>query len=253
MIMSSQKKTVEIKEFNLSNIAESSKIVIIGKPASGKSVLIKDIITSIAHKIPVAKVFSGTEGVNHFYAKECDIPELFIHNEYNEDYMKDFAHRQEKAIKDNKQNPKGLLVIDDCSDDPKFFGRPIFQKFFKNGRQWDMMLILALQYSMDIKPSIRTNIDYSFIFRDPNEKNRKSIYENYAGIIGSFQDFCDIMDQVAEDYTAIVINNRTQSNKLSDCVFYFKATMHKDITFGSTEYKQWGSHRYNSNYNPISI
>lgn len=242
-------KSVDIHEFPLHKMNPISKIVVIGKPATGKSTVIRDIIKVFRSEFPVAKIFSGTEDTNHFYASM--FPELNIFSEYNEDEMEQFVKRQRLAMRDNPSNPKALLVVDDCSDDPKFFNRPLFQKFYKNGRQWAMMFILALQYGMDIRPVIRTNIDYTFIFREPNEKNRKAIYENYATIIGTYADFCDVMDQLTEDYTAVVIDNRKQTNNISECVFYYKARLHKDeFLFGCEEYRQWAEQRYNSNYEP---
>ena len=35
--------------------------------------------------------------------------------------------------------------------------------------------------------------------------------------------FCEIMDQITNDYTALYIHNATTSNNLEDIVFYFKA------------------------------
>ena len=112
-----------------------------------------------------------------------------------------------------------------------------------------MLFILALQYGMDILPVIRTNIDYTFIFREPNERNRKALYENYATIIGSYQDFCDVMDQLTEDYHYIVIDNRKQSNNISDCMYYYKARIHPEpFKVGCAEYQQWGEQRYDPKY-----
>ena len=239
---------VLIHEFPMHEMKANSKIVIIGKPATGKSILIRDIVKAYRHQLPVAKVFSGTEENNHFYSEV--FPDLYIHSEYSEKEMEDFAKRQKLAMRNNPDNAKGLLIIDDCSDDPKFFNRPLFQKFYKNGRQWEMMFILALQYGMDIRPVIRTNIDYVFIFREPNERNRKALHTNYAGILGSYEDFCDVMDQITEDHTALVIDNREQSNNISDCVYYYKAKIHEPFSFGCTEYKQWAEQRYNPNYVP---
>ena len=243
------KNEVDIHEFPIHEMMPNSKIVIIGKPFTGKSTLIRDIVKAFRHIFPVAKVFSGTEENNHFYSQI--FPELFIYPEYDEKEMENFAKRQKLAMRNNPNNPKGLLVVDDCSDDPKFFHRPLFQKFYKNGRQWEMMFILALQYGMDIRPVIRTNIDYVFIFREPNERNRKALYENYAGIVGSYTDFCDIMDQLTENNTAVVIDNSRQTNVLSECVYYYRARMHDDdFKFGSPEFRQWAEQRYNSQYVP---
>ena len=82
-----------------------------------------------------------------------------------------------------------------------------------------MLYILSLQYCMDVKPVIRTNIDGTFILREPSLKNRRALWENYAGIIPDFSTFCEIMDQITDDYTALYIHNATQSNKLEDWVY----------------------------------
>jgi hypothetical protein len=187
---------------------------------TGKSTVIQDIIASKAHITPVAQIFSGTEDSNHFYSER--FPGVCVFNKLDEKAVENFVTRQKAAMK-YLENPWAIQIIDDCTDDPKILTKPLFQSYYKNGRHWKMIHILSLQYCLDIRPNIRTNIDYTFILRETNLKNRKSLHENYAGCIDNFQDFCDIMDQITEDYTALVINNRVQSNKIEDCVFWYKA------------------------------
>ena len=62
------------------------------------------------------------------------------------------------------------------------------------------MYILSLQYAMDVKPVIRTNVDGIFILREPLLKNRKSLYENYASVVPDFTTFCELMDNLTDDY-----------------------------------------------------
>jgi hypothetical protein len=159
--------------------------------------------------------------------------------------------RQNQAMNDPLvKNPKALLIVDDCSSDPKLLARPIMQKIFKNGRHAEMMFILGLQYCMDIKPNIRQNIDYIFLFREPNESSRKNLYANYAGIAGSYNDFCDLMDQLTGDYYCLVIDNRNQAMDMKECIYYYKAPLIGKLDFGCDEYKQWADARYNSSYKP---
>jgi len=187
---------------------------------TGKSTIISDIIASKAHIIPVAQVFSGTEDSNHFYSEK--MPPICVYNKLDLGAVEQFAVRQ-KIAKQYLENPWALQIIDDCTDDPKILKKPIFQAYYKNGRHWKMLHILSLQYCLDVSPQIRTNIDFTFILREPNLSNREKLHKNFANCIDHFQDFQEIMDTVTEDYTALVINNTVQSNKIEDCVFWYKA------------------------------
>lgn len=213
---------------------------------TGKSTLIASIMYHKRNIFPCGMVVSGTEDSNGFYKKI--FPNTFIFNKYDEDQLKQFVSRQ-KIVKKHLPNPWALCLLDDCTDTPGIFNKPIQQGFFKNGRHWKMLYILSLQYCMDVKPVIRTNIDGTFILREPNLKNRRSLWENYAGVIPDFTQFCDIMDQLTDDYTALYINNATKSNKIEDCLFWYKAK-HANIEFkfGAPEIWEFHEARYNKDY-----
>jgi hypothetical protein len=249
--------TLNIKELDLDLIAPNastmndydqggSKIVIIGKPKSGKSYLIRDLLYNKKHIFPTGMVISGTEYENSFYSKM--FPDTFIYDSMNSNAVQNFKRRQRLA-KQLLPNPWSLLVLDDCMDQVGIFKTPLFQDIFKNGRHWKMMLIMAMQYSMDVPPSLRICIDGTFIFREPNLKYRKSIYENYASVIPDFATFCQMMDELTNDYQALYIHNQTASNNLEDCVFWYKAKPVPDhFKFGCKDYWEFHQARYDDNY-----
>jgi len=222
-------KTVRIREFDINSIPPQSpnehsgvKIVVIGKAGTGKSTVISSLLASKAHLAPVIQVFNGTEDSNSMYSTKC--PPVLVYDKLDLNAMIQFKNRQTVAKANIPDNPWAIQVIDDCTDDPKLLRHPIFQAYYKNGRHWHMIHILSLQYALDIMPNIRSNIDYTFLMREPIQKNRKKLFENYApGCVEHQEEFNELLDAFTEDFGALVICNRTTSNKIEDCIFYYKA------------------------------
>jgi hypothetical protein len=226
--------------------SSGTKTIVIGKPGTGKTTLIASLLYGKKHIFPVAMVMSGSEDSNGFYKKI--LPSTFVFNDYDPEQVKSFIKRQ-KISRLHLPNPWAILLLDDCTDDPKIFNSKLQHGIFKKGRHWNMWYILSLQYSMDVKPVIRTNVDGIFILRESILKNRENLWKNYAGIIPDFKLFCTLMDELTDDFTAMYIHNTGISNNWQDCVFWYKAAITpKDFKFGSKEYWAFHNERYNEDY-----
>ncbi len=211
-----------------------------------KSTLIASLLYAKKDIFPCGLVMSGSEDSNHFYEKI--FPSSFVYNEYNEEVIQKFIKRQ-KISREHLNNPWSVLLLDDCTDDPKIFNTKLQQGLYKYGRHWGLWYILSLQYAMDVKPVIRVNVDGVFILREPSVKIRKIIWENYASIIPDFGTFCAIMDNITSDFTALYIHNQSTSNKIEDCVFFYKAKpIPKNFRFGSKDFWKFHDARYNFDY-----
>jgi AAA+ ATPase superfamily predicted ATPase len=241
--------TLELRKFDLKNIsfkaneAKGPVIVLIGRRDTGKSYLVRDILYH-HQDIPIGTVISGTEESNSFYSSM--VPKLFIHGEYHSVIVENILKRQRCVIKQIKKeidtykkssiDPRTFVIMDDCLYDNTWSRDKLMRLLFMNGRHYKIMLVITMQYPLGIPPTLRTNIDYVFILREPYIANRKKIYENYAGMFPTFEAFCQVLDQTTENYDCMVINNNAKSNKLQDQVFWYHAESRPNFKLGSKEF-----------------
>jgi hypothetical protein len=236
---------LHLKKFDISSIPDDKVIVFIGRRETGKTFLVKDLL--YYHRdVPIGTVISPTEDANESYSKI--IPSLFIHDEYTPELIENVLKRQKRVTKMmNKEknqygksmiDPRTFLLLDDCLYDNVWSKDKNMKYIFMNGRHQKVLLLITMQYPLGIPPNLRTNVDYTFILREPFVNNRKKIYENYAGMFPTFEVFNSVMDQCTENFECLVIHNNAKSNKLEDQVFWYKADAHENFTVGSREFWQ---------------
>ncbi len=240
---------LELKKFDMKNIpfttegSDGPVIVFIGRRDTGKSFLVRDLLY-YHQDIPIGTVISGPESGNGFYANH--VPKFFIHEEYNTAIIENVLKRQKIVMKQIKKeneaygrsniDGRAFVILDDCLWDNGWARDKMMRLLFMNGRHWKIMTTITMQYPLGVPPNLRTNIDYTFILREPYITNRKRIYENYAGMFPTFESFCQVMDQCTENYECLVIANNARSNKLEDQIFWYKAEAHEDFQLGSKEF-----------------
>jgi hypothetical protein len=105
-----------------------------------------------------------------------------------------------------------------------------------------------MQYAQGIPPELRSNIDYVFIFNEPSVANRKRIYDAYAGMIPSFEHFCNILDACTQNHECLVIKTSGNSADLREQVFWYKAEAHSNFRVGHSKLWKFHSTNYNERY-----
>jgi len=222
---------LELKKFDPAKIASDSVVVFIGKRNTGKSYCMKDIL-NYHRDIPVGVVISPTERANGYFEKF--IPKMLIYDECEESTLKKYLDRQisitterKKEIKltgSSRIDARSFLILDDCLYDKKWINNINIRSIFMNGRHYKIFFLITMQHALGLPPVLRNNIDYIFIFRNNILKEKQKIYDNYAGMFPSFEAFNQVMNQTTENFECLVIDNKIQSNKLEDQVFWYKAS-----------------------------
>jgi hypothetical protein len=215
-----------------------------------KTSLMENICYYHKHRYSIARIFMGTDAG---YRKFCDIfHPLYVSNHYDEEQEKMHILRQRTCeLENGKGHPSNyaINILDDVSDDPKIFKTKVMRGLFKLGSQhWNQLFMIGSQYAIDLPPDIRKATSYVAIFREPEEGERKKLYQNFGGLAGSYDNFCDLMNQLTGDYTCIIFQKRSQSNNMEECIFYYRTKVLPPWKFGCKEYKQWGKDRYNKEY-----
>jgi hypothetical protein len=185
------------------------------------------------------------------------IPPLFIHGEFAPIILANFCKRQKLIMSKimgekaqfgenfkSRYDPRSFMILDDCMYDDSWTHDKNIRYLFMNGRWLKVFFLITMQYPLGIQPALRTNVDYVFILREPYMTNRKRIFDNYGSAFPSFEFFCQVMDQCTTNYECLVIDNTSQSNKLEDCIFWYKAEMHGDFRIGAPEFWQHSEAHY---------
>lgn len=234
---------LELKKFDPSKIASDSVVVFIGKRNTGKTFCMKDILNY--HKnIPVGIAISPTERANGFFEKF--IPKMLLYDDCEEQVIKKFLDRQIRITTERKMelkktgtsqiDPKAFLILDDCLYDKRWINDVSIRSIFMNGRHYKIFFLITMQHALGLPPVLRNNIDYIFIFRNNIIKEKQKIYDNYAGMFPTFEVFNQVMNQTTENFECLVIDNKIQSNKIEDQVFWYKAV---DTNFKMCSQELW--------------
>jgi hypothetical protein len=234
--------TIQLRKFDPSKIGNDKVCVVIGKRGTGKSTLVTDLLY---HKrnIPVGVVMSATEEGNHYYKQF--IPDLFIYGDYSKDTIEKVIARQKKLVALNKTD-SAFILLDDCMYNKSFMKDTCIRQCFMNGRHWKIFFLMTMQYCMDLSPDLRANVDYVFVLRENVIQNRERLYKAFFGVFPSFDLFNKVMSACTENFECLVLDNTSRSNKLEDCVFYYKAPIRKGFRIGSDA--MWKYHQ--SHYKP---
>ena len=200
-----------MEDFTLQNKA----ITIVGKRNSGKSQIIKYLLSySISNK-EFNKIFiiCPTNSINHFY--DSMVSPNNIKDSYDEEWVELLISKMSK-INDGKTSQKDkpynlLLILDDVANDKAFHHSKTIRQLYGRGRHSFISIICVGQQLHSLATIQRSNADY-LICGQMNSNNIVLLCDEFRAPILDKKQFIELYKMSTSNYSFFVINNNTIKN-----------------------------------------
>ena len=245
-----------IRQFKLDDMVENPSIIMIAKRGSGKSWIVRAIMMHF-NSIPCGVVIAPTDRMNSFY--NDFFPDSYIHYQYQSSIITKILDRQTQMIdkqqakkkQGKKLDVRTFIIMDDCLGDKKSWVRdaPILELLF-NGRHYQIMYILTMQFPLGITPELRSNFDYIFLLKEDFISNQKKLFDHYAGMFPNFDSFRQVFSTLTGDFGSMVIDNRRKATSPLERLFYYKAgnLSNTKCMMGGKQFRKYHENNYDPNW-----
>lgn len=219
---------INLKKLKLESLDPTRLCMMFGRRGSGKSKVVKAVLSALGKRFRSGIVFSKMEHINNEF--KSMIPDSFIHRKIDFDMIENFLKHCEKkksmwleAGADPETEPFYFMLFDDQMEDKKVFKDPIMRNLFLNGRHANLFIIVTCQQFMDLDITMRDSVDYCFFMRTTKQKEIQKIHEHFCGHFASPKQFHKVFMEATADYRCLVLNNITQSSNIEDVYSYYRA------------------------------
>ena len=151
--------------------------IIVGRPHSGKSHLIRYLIYEICNSshVDMVLLFSKSSGTPQY----SYIPSQWQYDGFDIAKLQQIYNMQ-RSLQKSGYRPLSLLIIfDDCIDQQN--RSQLFLDFINNHRHLNMSIIYSLQFlSNNISTNFREVVNRAFIFKQDSENSLKACREAFT-------------------------------------------------------------------------
>lgn len=206
-------------------------IAVASKRASGKSVLVAELIQKLLKKkvVDIAFIFSNSADYNGEYPF---LPKKLV-QKFNEKTLSAIWDRQARACKHNKDTAQSVLVVlDDCLADKDAVRSETLKRVFALGRHVKISCILISQVAnWLLTPLIRQNSDL-IIWSKLNKHQLMTLYESITNV--DRNDFIGWAEREGgREYQFLLFDNICTDTDPAKMLYIVKADPPKNATRGA--------------------
>lgn len=230
-----------LKDFPMEKVTQDTVNLFLGKRHTGKTVGMQNVARKLVMDDKVvdgAIAFSRTERLNykwneHFAAQYC-------HPDYSNLVMKKAFERlaslksRVKLKQLTWQRYKATLcILDDLVSDDTLRYDDDINTAFVNGRHFGgkvktlggeekmfggLCVLMSTQYPLAIRPIMRNNADFAYIFRVGGPQELDLLHKTYGGNLHK-RVFQVLLDEHTEDYGCMVVDKRSNSADITEVLY----------------------------------
>lgn len=245
-------QNVEISRFDMTAMCNNGKfptLAFFGSRGSGKSILMREVLYHYSMAgVPRACVFSATESLNSFFGSF--IAPICIHSPVSvaaitrvfED-QKSLKMKKELGLLPPDTDIRLILVLDDLAFDKTVLKSKVLSEICLNGRHSELILLLSIQYLMDLTVGTRSNLDYAFLMQEHNVDNQKRIHTAFASGF-EFRTFQAVFAACTRDHECFVLPAKANGPRPEDSSYFYKADFDLKFQFGPPEVWEYNDKKY---------
>ncbi len=218
---------LQIRKFTPTNIQPNRMILFVGKKGSGKTTLLKDIFYHLRSRFDLAIGLAGTPASEDMFREF--LPDSLIYPVIDVVVIEKLVEFAKIMV--SKRNPRELLIImDDClgesvGKEKHILDHKIFREIGYNQRHLHITFAISLQYCMEMKIHLRSQIDYCFVFQELNRSIRKRLWEYFFGMFEDMDSFTKTLHKCTQNHECMVLDNIQNTGNVLDNLYYYKASL----------------------------
>lgn len=208
-----------VEKFDLTSMCANPQILIIGENPELKQNLVIDILKA-QKQINGGLLFSFKEILKPNITNQIDY--LTTYEKLDMIKIRNLLNDQRNDIRNNKDNTNKVIVYENnltCID----LRNSKMHEVLLNGRHYNITQIVETIDPLVLKPEMRCNLDYIFIFAHDSHSDLKKIYDNYCGMFPTFVSFRNIFKQLAANGGCMVVINRGATKTFLEKVKFYKS------------------------------
>lgn len=220
----SSTNSMHIQKFNINSLSKNSICNIIGKKNSGKTTLVKSIL-NYHNDIKNGIVISPTEktSIPKEYTNFCSNLNTYYAIEQN--IIDELLIKQEQ-LKENIIDNNSYIVLDEClTSKEQIYNCASTRELLFNSKQYNLMVLLTMQFPLCIIPELCNNFDYIFLAAEDIISNKQILYNNYCNIFPNYETFNIIFTELTRDNGFMVIKNNCNNLPLTEKIFWYKVDL----------------------------